>query len=60
MAVRRAPALTGNLQRGRQGVPNTRQARVPIVKRTPTVTPKGPGNLNSNARPHQSITSHGR
>ena len=49
MGVKRGPALTGNLSRLRQGTRPAVQARVPIVKRTPTVTAKGTGNMTKTA-----------
>lgn len=44
--MRRIP-ITGNLSRGKQNPVPPMRARVPIVKNTPTVTPKGSGNMIS-------------
>lgn len=41
-------AITGNLSRGRQTNFPPARARVPLVKATPSVTPKSLGNIMTN------------
>jgi hypothetical protein len=58
--TRRAKPLTGNLARQLQGVSRPMVARVPIVKFTPHVVPKGPGNMQSPNRSAPKMAAHGR